>query len=128
MVCGNPVKDVFEKVGHDGGEIVWPDNPEPKNRRGFGLNEMIMYGHRWGVHFLPVIPAWPLTQGENDTTFFATVPEWWPDMMFMQHDGVLIGKHHAVAWDSKQQLILDPNGTKYPRHMFSMEVFWARTN
>ena len=35
------VADVMREIGHDGGQVLWPDMPEPMCRRGFHPQELI---------------------------------------------------------------------------------------
>jgi len=37
--------------------------------------------------------------------------------------GYIRGRRHAVAWDGN--MIFDPNGSKYERTLFDMEIFWT---
>ena len=41
MVLDLPLADIFDEIGHDGSQIVWPDLPEPMCRRGFHPQELI---------------------------------------------------------------------------------------
>lgn len=41
MGIGIPVKQIFDYLGHDGSEIIWPEFPEPKKRKAFHIQEMI---------------------------------------------------------------------------------------
>jgi len=40
MLINKSVDDVIRAVGHDGSEIIWPELPEPNNRRSFHPQEM----------------------------------------------------------------------------------------
>ena len=41
MVLDMPLADIFDEIGHDGSQIIWPDLPEPMCRRGFHPQELI---------------------------------------------------------------------------------------
>ena len=128
MVCDTSLQDFIEKVGNDGSEILWPDAPFPACHRGHMPNEMVMYALSCGVSLVPVFPTWPAMPGPQYTMQPITLPRQWIDGMLREHDGVLIGNGHSVAWDSKQKLVLDPDGPKYPLQVFlsRLEVFWAK--
>lgn len=47
--------DEFVKlVGHDGSEIIWPDQPEPRCRRGFTIQECIIATLELGYAVTPI--------------------------------------------------------------------------
>lgn len=133
MICESTVEDVFFCLRIDGSEIVWPEQPEPLRRRGIMMNEIIMYCTYRYVHLTPVIPTWSGKPEGSERQYDANLPQWWINHMFHYNNGIVLGKtptgkSHAVAWDAEQKLILDPNGTSYPRSQFDMECFWAKTN
>lgn len=127
MALESTVPIMHKFLGHDGSEIWWPDNPEPYNRRGFHIQEI--------VHV-----AWLL--GYNVTTFQAR-PVSGSAYCFKTHDvlirpgllvgalqscdGVLVGeingKHHAVAWHDGK--VYDPNGYVYSIEGFGLREFFA---
>lgn len=41
MASYTPIERLIEDIGHDGSEVVWPELPEPYNRRGFHTEEFI---------------------------------------------------------------------------------------
>ena len=41
MVLDLPLSAIFDEIGHDGSQIIWPDLPEPTCRRGFHPQELI---------------------------------------------------------------------------------------
>lgn len=49
---------VYEAIGHDGSEIIWPDLPDPYCRRGFHPQELIdmAWNHGWAVTSFEVHP------------------------------------------------------------------------
>lgn len=130
MVVDYPVvKLVIDYFGHDGSEIVWRDQPEPFNRRGFQPNEMVMVAYCFGVKLIPIIPTWPALSKDGGEPRDIKLDSTWVNKMFSVHDGVLIGSNsHAVAWDHQEKIVLDPNGTKYPLEMFPLESFWCKVN
>jgi hypothetical protein len=128
MCLDVPVQRMFDLLGHDGSEILWPELPEPLRRRSFAFQEMIhlAYLHGYALcSFQPTFYVRP-TMEVGPYTLDAP-PEYLADKL-RKHQGVLTGvasggSRHAVAWDG--QSILDPNGTIYPLHDFTVEYFWA---
>lgn len=54
MAMDIPVKHLIQRIGHDGGEIIWPDLPEPTCRRGFHVQELIEQCHFDGLTCTPI--------------------------------------------------------------------------
>lgn len=53
MALNIPVQDIFDELGHDGGEILWLNLPEPTCRRSFHIQEMIEIALRRGFAVTP---------------------------------------------------------------------------
>ena len=124
MVLGIPVTKLFVELGHDGGEICRPDQPEPKNRRGFHPQELIRITGGYAVtpiELFPVLNGLTLDQMNN----------WW----YFRHiikccRGVIEGQghhcKHAVAFE--RGLIYDPAGEiyKYSRKECERRDFYTQ--
>jgi hypothetical protein len=41
IALNKPLNKIIKVIGHDGSDIIWPDNPEPTNRRGFHPQELM---------------------------------------------------------------------------------------
>ena len=54
MALDVPVAQLIERVGHDGGQIVFPNLPEPANRRGHNIYELIQVALDLGYAVTPV--------------------------------------------------------------------------
>ncbi len=54
MAMDMPVTRLIELAGHDGGAIAFPSEPEPKNRRGHNVYEMIRRAIDMGLAVTPV--------------------------------------------------------------------------
>ena len=105
MTLDIPVEDVVAEAGHDGGEIIFPLLEEPKCRKGFHLQELIMIAWRHGyamtpIELFPLILAtdhskthkvWDQTEATYRARFMAGVN---------LYPGILEGRnkrcHHAV--------------------------------
>lgn len=111
-----PQKLVAE-IGHDGSEIVFPDEPEPLNRRGFyieEINRVLMEKYSCVLVSLnfPGSPA-----GDAPLNF----------------DGILLGRSvgssspesHAVVWKASERRIYDPNGSSYRISNFITEGYYG---
>lgn len=127
MALGVLPKDIIEYCGHDGSEILWPDLPEPKNRRAFGLHEMIDYCV--GNLVYPVEITASVAYGVDEEHLIDADGISRLDWYMGCRSGVLIGmideRPHAVAWNFKKQLIYDPDGLKYGKERFNILSFFA---
>jgi hypothetical protein len=110
------IEDVIREVGHDGSEEVCASDPEPYNRRGFSIQEMID---------LCLIRGVCVTHIERDPIWvnrYGNVHHIWTsgDERFAKHlegrvgvlTGVMHEGDHAVAWDGHQ--IYCPKGIHLP--------------
>jgi hypothetical protein len=122
MALGIKVDDLIKSVGHDGSEIVSPDQG-PAGRRGFHVQECIEIA--WLMGFAATeIELFPVSQLVNGHTKMILFP---PDAAnldgnwdrFRSHvlssRGVILGRGpnhgHAVAYENG--LVSDPGGTQY---------------
>ena len=115
IALGVSVREVIERIGHDGSEVAFPGLPEPERRRGFHIQECIDVAIALGVSVTPIeaFPRHSPTVGMdpivirfpegNEARFRRTIET---------TRGVLTGRglrsRHAVAYDHR--LIIDPNG------------------
>jgi hypothetical protein len=120
---------LIKQIGHDGSEILYPDLKDPERRRSFHHQEIIQVALRNDFTVTPLIPNYTLFpgKGENHRLDISVSDDILFELM-SRYSGVLVGEtysglRHAVAWD--RHIILDPNGWKYNRDRFIMEVFWA---
>lgn len=127
MILGLPVSKVIEMVGHDGSEIVFPDQPEPSCRRSFHIQELIDVCMSMLVT-VTEIQRVPCMGPRNDEEFLVLEDD---DRFFRYvraHSGVLCGLtreggYHAVAWDGEK--IYDPKGFICDLSEFNPSVFYA---
>jgi hypothetical protein len=54
MALDLSVGEMLERIGHDGSNIMWPDLPEPRCRRGFHTQECIRVALLLGKSVTPV--------------------------------------------------------------------------
>jgi hypothetical protein len=113
MAVGINVEQLINSVGHDGGDIIWPNLPEPERRRGFHTQEIIRV-LRTGFSITPIermsrlAPRLDVTPRviDNENLF---------DHVVKTTRGVLTGHTktcgHAVAYD--HGVICDPIGRPY---------------
>jgi hypothetical protein len=130
MVMRVTPKEVFDFLGHDGSQIVWPCLAEPFCRRSFHLEEMLEFCLDRLVYptVLNVDTSYAPMDGLPD---FLPYPN--QDRILnhlSDHDAVLIGERdgnrHAVAWD--QNMILDPEGLQYDLSEFTVETIMLVRN
>ena len=67
MALDVPVTDLIRDVGHDGGSIIFPDLPEPGNRHGHSIYELIWAAVNLGYAVTP-IPLHPEIKPASDPT------------------------------------------------------------
>lgn len=117
MALNVPQAELVAEIGHDGGEILWPDLDDPFRRRAFHVQEFIWPALKRG-YALTMVEAIPVL-GVNrpsgpDFHEVKTTAEVMPKF-FKIFKGVIFcnigGTMHAVAWDTKQ--CYDPNGWLY---------------
>jgi len=129
MVLNVPVKELLDKLGHDGSEILWPDQPEPLRRKAFHYEEFQMLAlDHYGVVLCPFLIGLQYSPtGENAHTIKFDLQG-----VLDICDGVLLGsyigsnKNHAVAWNATERLLYDPSGPKkVSPDTFQVNVFLA---
>lgn len=112
IVIERPVQQIFDYLGHDGGEITNPYLPEPYKRRGFHIQEMIDFCWHIGYSVTPIefcpclavenrpdVIVYPVNGLERIQKYLDSI------------EGVLTGidtfNRHALAWDRKDAI--DPD-------------------
>lgn len=103
MVLNVPVEDLIRQIGHDGMEVLFPENDYPNHLRGFHIQELI-----WACYereYL-AIPFEPCPVLESNGIIRSIEPFKWIKEIMAERQGVLIGTKHAVAWDCN--LCYDP--------------------
>lgn len=113
---------IIKAIGHDGGEIIRPELPEPECRRGFHVQECISYAWARGYSTTP-FDANPqlVTYRSQDKPVRINFPIGNSNRMLALLQGynsvltgqmVNNGRFHAVAWDCEQQRFLNPTSGK----------------
>lgn len=108
---------LIAEIGHDGSDIVFPDEPEPLCRRGFYVEEINVVLLKLYNSVLVGMPFPGSPAGDHPMIF----------------DGILLGKSigssadedHAVCWKAREQRIYDPNGANYKLNSFNMDAYYA---
>ena len=123
MTLDRPVAELIEALGHDGGEIIWPNLPEPMCRRGFHSQELIHLAWRCGYTVTPfeVFPAIRSLDGRDPNypvIFNGNENANWQQFfeMIRFERGIIEGQcgsgcHHAMCFDHNE--IFDPDGGQY---------------
>jgi len=127
MAMGTTPAILIKQLGHDGSDVWWLDNPEPYNRRGFHIQEIVHVA--WLMDWYIVCFQSQPVSGSNYCFKQHPVPI--RDGLFegalKSTSGVLVGrvndKQHAVAWNKEQ--VLDPNGSTYSIDNFSIREFYG---
>lgn len=129
MVLDKSIKELIEKIGHDGSEIVFPELPEPGRRRGFHIQEFIRVILESGYSVMP-IEALPCStpDGEHEYSIdFLNFEDRFRDLMATV-PGIITGSaskwNHAVAWSGWR--IYDPLGEiyNYEKCTLQIDVFY----
>jgi hypothetical protein len=112
--------EIIDAIGHDGSEILFPEESAPGCYRGFDQQEIIDVCYNDGI--MPIlIEAFP---------HVAKKPVFHDSQMRLKvylqdHIGILLGRvdgrNHAVAWD--REIIWDPTGKKYEITEFEVHTF-----
>lgn len=124
MAMDLDVAYLMEVVGHDGGEIIFPDLPEPMCRRGFHVSELtnaaLLLGYSaTPVELFPSVQSTPLpSHPSRDFTIEYMAGNW---TTFQHHIRVSAGvlecrtigaAQHAVAYSTG--MIFNPSGIIFP--------------
>jgi len=133
--------EIFEYLGHDGSEKLWPELEEPYCYRSFHIEEMIDFA--LSFMYCPVMvsrsPYYTPKYAFNEdqcANGLHLISACFPygeqaEDRFLNHisrwNAVLLGetksgKPHAVAWCSDEERIFDPEGFKYPLDEFKAEI------
>lgn len=121
LVAKCETQEIIDFVGYRGDEIIF-DNVK-HNRQGFALNHLIAFMLTKGYSVTPVNLEY--YQGPNEEPYPVkkyTLPELFLEQCMSQYSGVLVGSHHAVAWDVDRFVILDPIGYEYPLENLFIKV------
>ncbi len=113
-----PVAKLIEDIGHDGGQIIWPDLNDPMRRRGFHSQELVEAVHTRGYHCTPIeiSPTIGCPMGEGHYVIYG------PDEMWIRFEPYLrssncviecIGNHCHHAVHGAFGRISDPDGYQY---------------
>lgn len=123
MVFDETIDRLIELIGHDGSQIIWPQQDEPKRRAGHTHHEMQYVARRLGFFLADYKPCFGYAPPGESKLMTRSFFGQWVDVL-AAHDGVLSGSYkgrtnnHAVAWSAKEGLIYDPTG-----HTASIDEF-----
>lgn len=131
MALGITTNEFCDIAGHDGGDIVNPDLPDPWCRRGFHIMEAVFVALHCGyaatpVQVMPVIASTPVPGTSNKEVIVAYnhrdtgdgIEDNWRffQQFIATRKGVIEcrtqrGNHHAVAFQA--DMIFDPDGREF---------------
>jgi len=129
MVLDEEPEVLMGEIGHDGQEIWWPDNKNPK--RGVHIQECIDCCLRRGYGLVPIelFPCSAPVDAPQDYRYIYDTIEATSRFMnnIADERGIIIGINnqgngHAVAWDG--EMIHDPIGKIYPLEDFNIRECW----
>lgn len=119
IITGHPVKYIIDLIGHDGSEIIYPNMPEPFNRRAFVDDEIVKTAWHLGYY------AVAFTQDKIVQGFDGSIKVI-KDVYFNYPDtnGIICTHKHALA--KVYDKIIDPrHGTEIVFDYKSMVTFIA---
>jgi hypothetical protein len=113
MLTGRPITDVYDFVGHDGSDIIYPDEPFPMCHRSFIIPEMIDCLIHWGYY--------PVSIWDEDSPRFQLRL-----MLHLQkYNAILLGDSeahpHACVWCREEKKVFNPIGFKSELVAFPVE-------
>jgi hypothetical protein len=132
MAMNMEVEKLIQLIGHDGSEILFPDLEDPNGRKNFSPHEIILVALKLKYYVTSIPQEGILVYASNDDLIhheeLYKLSEEDLFTIMSTNSGVLTGENyhgrrHAVAWDG--HMIHDPNGYKYTRDRFLMDIFWA---
>ena len=126
MALDVPVEEIFDHIGHDGSEVIFPNLRSPYCQRSFHMQEMVDFCISRDLAVVEIHKI-PVGESLDGHTFLLPVSDKRMDFYLLNYTGVLtgIGSHghpHAVAWDKHK--VLDPNGTTYSIREFEIETLY----
>lgn len=128
MALDIEVGDAINFIGHDGGDVIFPELAEPRCRRGFHSQELVELAMQAGVYPTPfqVLPSISSECGQFSHPMYPyTTPRFALLYDLIESTrGVLEGRgttcHHAVAYDHGR--IFDPDGREFPYSVKNCEA------
>lgn len=130
VALGVPVRDLLTELGHDGSQVIFPDEPEPSCRRAFHVQEFFGPSIRRGYAPLLVeaVPAVESRDGEKFVIAFTNTHIERLTAYMEAYTGVVIGDKpnglcHALAWD--KHLFYNNDGRIYEDYEITIAEFVA---
>jgi hypothetical protein len=119
MVLGEDPQALLDELGHDGLEIVNPQLRKPFCYRGHHKQEIIDLFFLRNIALLNIELYPNFAPRRNLMAPQAQCEGRFRDYL-LNHDAILIGKVHAVAWNHAERKIYDPNGAVYKIDKFQI--------
>lgn len=122
MLLDVDVHEIFNYLGHDGSEVIWPDHPIQYRHRGFHIQEMYHFALSKGHTVTPYGPKiGQHPPGMEREATFVIKDERLIELLHF-YNGVLTGRtengsHHALAYFGNSYF--DPtSGERYDRPFY----------
>jgi hypothetical protein len=131
MVMDIMPKVIYDMLGHDGSEIIYPDLKDPYRRRSFHIQEMISVALKLGFVPCPIDKDIIFGQMvdkdgvEIEHPQYALTIERHLEHYLALRPGVIQTPYHAVAWNHQEQRVYDPAGQKRDLNDVDVITFWA---
>lgn len=130
MALEEPLEKIFDKLGHDGSDVIDESLEEPYKRRCFHIQEMVDFAASVGYLTTEIQLCPILAIGQKNYAI------WKPEACATRFKnyitnfmGVLVGKPiegrhpHAVYWD--RSMVHDPNGSIYDLNRFEARLMFV---
>ena len=130
MALDTPLDELIRLLGHDGSEIIFPNNNDPHNRRSFHPQEILDVAEEYYCKTFIVYEATP-TISDGKIEIPIDMPK---DRMYDIMDGEIgviqgfnpNGNYHAIAWDGYN--IFNPGNGNYNIKEFHILYFFKILN
>jgi len=107
-ILGVQVEEMFDFLGHDGMEVLWPELLPPLCYRSFHIQEMYEYALTQNFAVVTLAPVWGLAPDElHMKPYECERMQDYINYYVSVFTGITgFGNYHAVAWDGIQ--MMDP--------------------
>lgn len=127
IALGITPAEMFDMIGHDGSEIIWPNQEEPYKRRSFHPQEIIPICIANGIYPIEIENQCIVgLEAEDEVVVFKNK---FLEKALQTRPGVLMVLHkesrHAIAWNEEEQKVYDPAGFKADLSEYEVLAFYA---
>jgi hypothetical protein len=127
MVLNVPASKIIAAIGHEGQEIIWPNQEGQLRLRGIHMQELVDYALTQECALVSIEKHVAQAPTHEDVPY-SYLDDYACESRFQKYlsryDAILIGEtpsghRHAVAWSCADSRIFDPCGWMYPYSDFN---------